>query len=432
MECLIFLDDIVVHASTVEKHDKILSLVLSRLAEHGVVLNYEKTLLGVEKLEFDGHTISADGIQPIFSNVDGIVKAPLPQNASQLKSFLGAVGYYAKFIPGYSNIIEPLRHVTGPKGDVWNWTQACDNAVYTLKQCLTTPPVLAYFNPAAKTVLTTDASATAIGACLSQIVNGVERPVAFISRVLSPTEQRYSVVEREALACVWATERLHFFLYGRHFELRTDHRALTTLLGASGWGRRPLRLYRWCDRLLQYSFDVVYHPGDKNRVADYLSRIAVQDSDSDCSDDVTIATIFGTSSVAVIDPLTLAVHSNTDEDMKILRQYIVDGWPRQFDQQLQPYYAVRDELSVLPDGCIVRGNRAVIPSNLRRQVLSLAHEGHPGIVRMKSKCRESVWWPGIDREVEHFVRDCVACTISGKSVKPTIPPLRSIEAHGPW
>ena len=77
-------------------------------------------------------------------------------------------------------------------------------------------------------------------------------------------------------------------------------------------------------------------------------------------------------------------------------------------------------------------NRAVIQSNLRRQVLSLAHEGHSGIVRMKSKCRESVWWPGIDREVEHFVRDCVACTISGKSVKPTIPPLRSIEAHGPW
>jgi hypothetical protein len=83
-----------------------------------------------------------------------------------------------------------------------------------------------------KTLVTCDASATALGACLSQKVNGVERPIAFASRVLSPAERRYSASEREGLACLWACEHWHFYLYGRRFTLITDHQALKTMLTA--------------------------------------------------------------------------------------------------------------------------------------------------------------------------------------------------------
>ena len=172
----------------------------------------------------------------------------------------------------------------------------------------------------------------AIGAVMSQLQGGVERPIAFASRALSPTEQRYSVGEREALACLWACERWHMYLYGRAFTLRTDHQALTTLLATSGIGHKPLRLHRWADCLQQYNFRLHFTPGRENVVADLLSR--------------------------------------------------------------------------------------AIPNSPP----AMAHEGHLGIVKLKQRCRDVVWWPGIDREIETLVKDCTACLLSGKTRAPAPPP----------
>ena len=97
---------------------------------------------------------------------------------------------------------------------------------------------------------------------------------------LSEAEKKYAVGEREALACMWACERWHIYLYGRKFILRTDHQALTTLLSANGSGHRPLRLYRWADRLYRYDFTVEYRPGRYNQVADFLSRVKLPEDHS--------------------------------------------------------------------------------------------------------------------------------------------------------
>ncbi|ROL50856.1 Retrovirus-related Pol polyprotein from transposon opus [Anabarilius grahami] len=107
-------------------------------------------------------------------------------------------------------------------------------------------------------------------AVLSQVQEGVEKPIAFASQALNPTEQRYSVGEREALSCLCACERWHLYLYGRHFTLRTDHHALVTLLATSGAGHRPLSLHRWYDRLRQYNYSLQFTPGRENVVADLL------------------------------------------------------------------------------------------------------------------------------------------------------------------
>ena len=96
--------------------------------------------------------------------------------------------------------------------------------------------------------------------------------MAYASRALSPAEQKYSVGEREALACIWACDKWHIFLFGRRCLLRTDHQALTSLLSASGTGQRSLRLHRWMERLCRYTFRVEYRPGRCNQVADLLSR----------------------------------------------------------------------------------------------------------------------------------------------------------------
>jgi len=102
--------------------------------------------------------------------------------------------------------------------------------------------------------------------------------------------------------------------------------------------------------------------------------------------------------------------------------------------ELRTFFDVQSELSVTNSGrCLLRGSRVIIPTTLRRQLLELAHEGHPGISRMKSKCRTAIWWPGLDSQLEHFVRDCTACVVSGKSTKPTPGPLQPVRfPAGPW
>ncbi|KAJ8353780.1 hypothetical protein SKAU_G00213470 [Synaphobranchus kaupii] len=267
----VYLDDIVVHAPDMSTHDERLHRVFVALLGNSLTLNSEKCSFAAAAINFVGFRLTAKGIAPLLSNVDAIHRIPEPTSASQMASFLGMTAYYLRFLPQYSQTTAPLRQLL-KKEEPWNWTAACSRAFHSLKTQLTTPPILAHFDPSSPTLVTCDASAGAVGAVLSQVQDGVERPVAFASRALNPTEQRYSVGEREALACVWACERWHLYLYGRRFNLRTDHQALTTLLSASGSGHRPLRLHRWGERLRQYDYQLRFTPGRDNVVADLLSR----------------------------------------------------------------------------------------------------------------------------------------------------------------
>ena len=180
--------------------------------------------------------------------------------------------------------------------------------------------------------MTTDASAVAIGAVLSQTQNdGSERPVAFASRTLTSAERAYSVSEREALAWIWACERWHWFLYGRRFTLLTDHSSLTTLLSGGTKGRRPIRLIRWADRLSEYQFDVVYRPGVDNAVADLLSRSEAEpihepSQDTATSSDVFIRTIFGNEALCGINLKDIADATTTDDELSLAIQRSIYGW----------------------------------------------------------------------------------------------------------
>ena len=128
--------------------------------------------------------------------------------------------YCLRFLPQYSSTTALLRLLLR-KDAQWAWTPACEAAVVQLKAQLIAPPVLAHFDPSSPTLLTCDASNYAVGAVVSQLHNGMERPIAFDSRALNSAEQKYSVGEREALACVWACERWHMYVYGRSFTLLT-------------------------------------------------------------------------------------------------------------------------------------------------------------------------------------------------------------------
>jgi len=174
----------------------------------------------------------------------------------------------------------------------------------------------------------------------------------------------------------------------------SDHQALKTLLTAGGTGHRPLRQHRWADRLFQYTFSVVYRPGKQNVVADCLSRafessvrppvvpFGQPSNDVEDDDDIAIQTIFGN------------LATSADPDLQRVLQHVLHGWPSskpEVASELRTYFNVHAELSVAGVGrCLLRGSRVIIPTSLRRQLLELAHEVHPGISRMKSKCRAAI------------------------------------------
>jgi hypothetical protein len=209
-------------------------------------------------------------VSPLQSNVDVVSKMAAPTSVRVLKSFSRSVGIYIRFIPDFATTAEPLYELL--RGHtLWRWNSQCTEAFDASRQALTSKPVLVHIDTAAETEVDYDILQMALGCVLLQVQDGVERPVAFASRVLNEHELvGYSVSEKEALVCIYASEHWHYYLYGRKFKLRTDHSALTTLL-RKGEGRRPLRLQRWHDRLYWYPFDKEYKPGNINCIADMLS-----------------------------------------------------------------------------------------------------------------------------------------------------------------
>jgi hypothetical protein len=362
----VYIDDIVVHGPDRTTHDQRLNEVFQRLRHHNLTVNAEKCTFAVNKVQFVGHWISGSGISPLSSNVEAVQRLSEPTTTAQVSSFLGMTNYYLRFMQGYADISAPLRSLLR-KDAQWHWSMECQKAFDKLKQLITAAPILAHFSSEAETIVSCDASGLALGAVLSQIQGGQERPVAYASRALSPAEQKYAVGEREALACMWACEKWHVFLFGRKFLLRTDHQALISLLSASGTGQRSLRLHRWTERLCRYTFRVEYRPGSSNQVADLLSRSpapveeSVQETE-DSGECILLSSTWGPS----ISQEQLEQESGVDVELQRVLKCTQEGWSGADVEELRPFWNVRDELVPLKQSsnCVMRGDRVVVPKAL--------------------------------------------------------------------
>ena len=162
--------------------------------------------------------------------VKAVVEAPEPQYVPQLRAFLGLVNSYNQFLPNLSTLLAPL-HKLLKKHAQWHWSLQCSQAFCDIKQLISSDLVLAHFNPDLPLTLSCDASAYGLGTVLSHILPiGEERPVAFGSRTLSASEQKYSQIEKEALALIWGIKHFQQYLFGNHFVLITDHKPLVSIL----------------------------------------------------------------------------------------------------------------------------------------------------------------------------------------------------------
>ena len=256
--------------------------------------------------------------------------------------------------------------------------------------------------------------------------NGEERPVEYISRMLSPAEARYAQIDREALAIVWAVKRFHLYLYGREFTLVTDHKALTFIFGKHKNipEMSASHITRWAIFLMNYQFDVKYRNTKDHGNADMLSRLSKPVKHSKDKDEWT-ETFSLSMSESLLDTKLVAKETSRDAVLSKVKGYILDGWPEQIDKEgeMAAFWSRKSELTVELD-CILWGNRVVIPLKLRGWVLQVLHSTHGGMVGMKSLARSYVWFPKLDKMIEDTVRTCEVCAKFGKS-------LPKLEDH-PW
>ena len=196
--------------------------------------------------------MDSSGIHPDPDKVSAMRRVKEPCNISDVGRFLGMCNQMSKFIR--------LRELL-LKGTEWTWEQAQKEAFNSLKEILSTAPVLSLYDPNSETTVSADASNYGLGAVLLQTQSGGEvKPIAYVSRSLSPVEQRYAQIEKEALAFTWACERLSDYLIGIRFHIQTDHKPLDPLFSNKSFENLPVRVQRFRLRMMRFDYTIAHVP----------------------------------------------------------------------------------------------------------------------------------------------------------------------------
>ncbi|XP_078247484.1 uncharacterized protein LOC144588434 [Pogona vitticeps] len=266
-----YIDDIGIFSNTWEDHLLHLELVLQRLSAAGLTVKASKCQLGSPEIKYLGHMVGGGMIKPLEAKIEAVRDWPRPNTKKKVKSFLGLVGYYRKFIPRFSEIAAPLTDLTRKTADDRiPWTSDCEAAFQRLKEALINYPVLRAPDFDREFIIYTDASNSGVGAVLCQEdENGDQHPVSYLSRKLQKGERHLATVEKECLAIVYAIQKAKPYIWGRHFILCTDHSPLQWLKTMK---TQNSKLMRWALNLQDYDFEVKVVRGSVNCVADALSR----------------------------------------------------------------------------------------------------------------------------------------------------------------
>jgi hypothetical protein len=268
-ECaLVYVDDINVYSKHFDQHLIDLQRIFSILIQAGLKLKPSKCSFGMPELVYLGHVFSKWGIRPDPEKLRAVEEFPVPVNTECLQSFIGLINHYRRFVEAFAMIALPQYQLL-KKGVSWRWNVAEQGAFTRLKEALCTIPILIYPRFELSFLIQTDASRDAVGAILSQRIEGQERVVAYASRTMSKSEKNYAITDKEGLALIFAIKHFRPYLHGSHFTIETDHAPLKVLQTS-----RELtgRLARWALILQSYDCTILYKPGHLHGNTDALTR----------------------------------------------------------------------------------------------------------------------------------------------------------------
>ena len=393
-------DDITVFGKDQAEHDRHLYQFMDRAKAHGLVLNLKKCQISQKSVKFFGNIYDKDGVHPDPDKVKALRDMPSPENPEDLRTFLGMVTHLGEFIPLLSDKTEPMRALLKKESE-WQWTESHDKAFRAVTGALTEYATLAYFDKKKAITVQVDASQKGLGAVLLQ----EGKPILFASKALSDAETRYANIEREMLAIVFGCERFRTWVLGTEFIMESDHKPLEQI-HLKKLVDTPPRLQRMLLRIQPYHITIKYRKGSEMTLADALSRLGPQPGPEIQLDKTIHSVNFSSKRLEQIQRLT-----REDPVLSSLRNIIAVGFPetsQELPKPLRAFWSIRDNLTV-EDGFICKGERVFIPEPLRAETLKLLHEGHQGVNKTQLRARQTVFWPGIDRDIQDTVNECTPC-----------------------
>ena len=420
--CVCVADDVVIHGRDRIDHDRNLRAFLERCQEVNIKLNWEKCQLRKSEVKFMGHVISRDGMKPDPDKVKPFVEMAPPTDKKAVERLRGSVNFLSQYLPRLSDVFKPIGVLTHENVE-WQWGPAQQSAFDELKRLVTEAPVLAYYDPKKDLMIQSDASCSGLGAALLQD----NRPIAYASRTLTETETRYATIEKEMLAIVFALEKWHQFTYGRHVDVRSDHKPLE-MISRKPLDKAPKRLQGMLIRALAYDITITYQPGRLMHLADTLSRAPIRDSASDSQ----FETVNIVTNLSVTKEKADQIRKMTEQDpvLQALKETIQKGWPEYRSQLVGEYYSFRDELAVV-DGIIFRGERLVIPKIMRKTMMADIHVGHIGAEGCLRRAREMLYWPNMNNDMKDYIQRCETCNEYAEAqAKETMIPHETTQR--PW
>jgi len=270
--CLVYLDDVIIFGESREEYLQNMSRVLNRFEERGILIKRSKCIFCVEEIGFLGHIVSGDGIKLSGDRKASLKNLALPTTVTQLRSFLGAANYFRQFISGYAVMAKDLHQLAAKSpSKQLQWTENLRQAFERVKSAVVAAPSLKFLSqdPNDEIILYTDASDYAFGGFLVQRQKGIEEPILFYSKSFNAVQSRWSVSDKEMYSIVHGVLSNHYLLMGRHFTIRTDHKALMYNEHVSASNK----IERWKLSLSEYNIDWSYIKGEENVIADCLSRV---------------------------------------------------------------------------------------------------------------------------------------------------------------
>lgn len=424
-----YVDDTIVHSKTRDEHLKHLDMVFERLAKAGLSINLKKCQFCLPEVKYLGLIINKNGTRPDPDKVESIRKYPVPKDITQVRAFLGLANFYRKFIKDFAQNAKLLHQLT-KKNVAFDWQLHHQQAFDTLKEKLSTAPVLSTFDPKLPISVQTDASKLGLGAIIAQDHTSrkdieahepekveetqesktrtkiYEKVVAYASRSLSAAEENYSTTDLEALAVVWAVKKFRHFLDGAPFTVYTDHQALTALLNT----KEPSGKYaRWIVQLQQYDITIKYRPGVTNKNADALSRAPLQ-VQSECEE----MSVMPVHQVDAADELIKAQKQDVllAEVRRILQIPLSKRTPGEKSKAVNfeevdniIYFKAAKESKQTP--------RIAVPNEWVPKILQSIHDcsfaGHFGYKKTLKRATSKYYWPNMKKQIKEYTQTCHLC-----------------------
>lgn len=392
-----YLDDIIIVSSTFEEHISLLLKVLEKLTNAKLTINYGKSKFFKQELKYLGYLVDEYGLRADPEKVQAILNFPTPTNKKEVRRFHGTCSWFRRFIPNFSTLAAPLNKLSssGKNAPKFSWTSEADSAFLKLKEALVTTPVLACPDFELPFAVHCDASNNGIGAMLTQIQNGKEVVIAYMSKTFNKHERNYSTTERETLAVITALEHWRCYLdNGNQFTVFTDHAALKWFINLSNPSGR---LARWAVRLSAFNMDLKHKRGKDNVVPDLLSRSYNSNTDN---------TPHGVAPISQVVPSSPEDRYNT----------ILQGC--QSNPGSYPNYTIRENklLRLTPNPQSFNNDFLwkIVPPPSERDALIKSHHGsltepHIGIFKTYKKLASKYFWTGMFKEVAKVISACETC-----------------------